>query len=69
MNSVIIVIFFLEKLFRYIVKWTNNKCPKSKIAIKFFRKKHKKTILLEDGGKKRNILKSFYLHDLKKGTK
>jgi len=29
------------------VKWTNNKCPKSKIAIKFFRKKAVKTILLE----------------------
>ena len=41
------VFLFLEKLFRYIVKWTNNKCPKSKIAINFFRKKHEKTILLE----------------------
>ena len=50
---------FLKKLFRYIVKWTNNKCPKSKIAMYFFRKKHEKTILLEGWRKKKKYFKKF----------
>ena len=44
--------FFFVKLFRKFAKWTKKKCPKSKISKKFFRKKRKKTILLERCRKK-----------------
>ena len=42
----------LEKVSCYIAKWTFQKCPKSKIAKKFFRKKAVQTILLEGWRKK-----------------
>ena len=48
---------FFKELFWKIAKWTILKCPKSKIAKKFFQKKAKKTILLEDCRKFPRILK------------
>ena len=43
---------FFKELFWKIAKWTKKKCPKCKNQKKFFRKKRKKTILLERCRKK-----------------